>query len=81
MATSVFSEKIRYLVNKQGHTTDVLVDYETWQSVMEALELLDDWSLAQTYLERRKGASSPAEIGLTRLPKSLAEDAIHAGMN
>ena len=81
MAVSVFPRKIRYLVDEHGHPTDVLVDYETWQAVMEAMELLEDWSIAQAYLERRKSAENPADLGLTRLPDSLAEDDVDAGLD
>jgi len=78
MAVFVSSEKIRYLVNERGEPTDVLVDYETWRSVMDALELLEDLSTAQAYLERRKNADSPADLGLTRLLHGL--DILGAGV-
>ena len=81
MVTSVFTEQIRYLVNEQGEPTDVLVDYKTWQSVMDVLELLEDWSTAQAYLERRKRSRSPEELGLERMPESLAEDGVYAGLD
>ena len=71
MVVSVFSENIRYLVDEQGHPTDVLVDYETWQAMLSALELLEDWTTAQAYLERRKEAGSPERMGLEPLLEKL----------
>ncbi len=71
MIMHITSEKIRYLVDEQGHPTDVLIDYEMWQTLLHALEQLDDWATAQSYLERRRKARSPEEIGLEPLPETL----------
>ena len=82
MITYVPSEKIRYLVDEQGRPTDVLIDYEMWQAVLHALEQLDDWATAKSYLERRRKARSPEEMGLEPLPETLNDgDKKNAGLD
>ena len=82
MIQPVSSDKIRYFVDEQGRPTDVLIDYETWRAMLDALEQFEDWAIAQAYIERRQSAPSPDALGLVRLPEPLdGEDVEDGGLD
>ena len=73
MMVTLTTDKVRYLVDEQGNRSDVLLNYDTWQEVLDALELLEDLTVARDYMARRKRASSPEAMGLIPLPKDLGK--------
>ena len=56
--------EVEFVVNQRGEPRGVFVPVAVWEAMLVALENAEDLTIAQKFLERRRTARSPKEMGL-----------------
>ena len=55
---------VEFVINQQGETKGVFLPLPVWETMLAALEDMEDLAIAKEYLIRRATARSPEEMGL-----------------
>jgi hypothetical protein len=64
---------VEFVVNQRGETKGVFLPLGAWETVLTALEDVEDLAIAKNFLSRRAMAQSPQEMGLLRWEDVAAE--------
>jgi hypothetical protein len=64
---------VEFVVNQRGETKGVFLPLGAWETVLTALEDVEDLAIAKNFLSRRAMAQSPQEMGLLRREDVAAE--------
>lgn len=66
-------EQVQFVVDAEGNPTAAIVEIKAWQILLDLLEQAEDQGLLREYLARRRGATSPEELGLIAWDQAEAE--------
>jgi hypothetical protein len=64
---------VQFVVDPEGKPTGVLLSMDTWNTIIQVLEEVEDQDLLRTYMLRRRAASSPDDMGLLSWDEVQAE--------
>ncbi len=71
---TIAPEKIRIVPNAKGKPAGVLIDMETWETILEALELAEDLPIIKKALAELKAAGGdPIKAGFIPWSKARAK--------
>jgi hypothetical protein len=55
---------VQFVVDPEGKPTGALLSMDTWNTIIQVLEEVEDRDLVRAYIKRRRNASSPEDMGL-----------------
>jgi len=64
---------VEFIINRHGKTSGVFLPLAAWETVLTALEDVEDIAVVKDFLTRRATSRSPAEMGLLRWEDVEAE--------